>query len=293
MTTFLKSERLGALLPLGKPPAKAYATDLVAFSDVLKTIPSTLLPPVPQNFGHGLVFGETGWGMDGNGPADPATTKIPAGYVAARNGAGDCFEAGAAHDIRELAAVNGRPVPPISDFTTLKNYGWMTGYKVATGANDNGTNPQQGLAQRQSPGFPDDNGVYHKIGQILTLKPGDLSELFYCAWLLEKAGVGVQFQQAQMDQFDAGQPWSYVSGSSVEGGHWIIVVSRGGLITWGHRGGYVDDWYTNLNDESYGWYDLTEYNAVTGETAEHFHQTDVQKYMTLVAQGKAQTVGLS
>lgn len=291
------SESLRADLPLGlvtKTPEPnsffAHPTK-VAFADVLRTIPSSQLPPVPENFGHGLAFGSTGWGMDGNGPQQASNSKIAPTWAAAK-GCGDCFWAGSAHDIRLKAQASGRPIPSISDLTTVQNYARAEKYNPQTGANDNGTDPTQGLAWRQSEGFSDDAGVVHSIGTILELTPGNLDELFYTAWLCEAAGVGFNFQQAQMDQFDAGQSWSYVKGSPIEGGHWIIVTSRNGLITWGTREGYLDSWYTNLCSCAYGWYDLLEYNAVTGETAEHFDDTDVEKYMTLVAAAKAKLLGL-
>lgn len=292
MTATLFSNRYNAPLHLGKPPASPLTIDHVKFADILAEVSSSVvLPPVPQNFGHGLVFGYTNWGMDGNGPAG-ADTKIPAGF-AARQGAGDCFYAGCAHDIRETAKVNGNPVPPISDYTVIKQYATGVGYDPRSGSGDNGTDVQVGLAARQTNGFYDDNGKVYKIGQVVALEPGNLTELFYAAYLFEKAGVGVRFQQAQMDQFDAGQAWRYVPGSPEEGGHWIIVVSRNGLITWGCRSGYVADWYTNLNDESFAWTDPLEVNRVTGQSAEHFSQQDLAKYVTLVAQQKAAVLGLS
>lgn len=292
------SQRIGADLQLGlvhkpAPSPESYFKDFekVAMREILKVIPSDQLPTVPENFGHGLAFGETGWGMDGNGPKQPGS-KIPAAWAASA-GAGNCFWAGAAHDIREKALVNGHPVPAISDLTTIQNYAKAEGYNPQTGAGDNGTDPVQGLAWRQKEGFVDDNGVVHVIGTIVECEAGNLTEMFYAAWLCEAAGVGFNFQTAQMDQFDNGEPFAYVQGSSIEGGHWVITTSRNGLITWGARQGYLDSWFTNLCSCAYGWYDLLEYNAKTGESAEHFSDTDVEKYMTIAAAQKAQAIGLS
>lgn len=283
--TSLYSARLDAHLHLGKLPASIPSSDHVRMVDLLRDASSSL-PRLPKNFGHGLAFGKTGWGMMGNGPCDPATTTIPVGY-AARDGAGDCVYAGNAHDIRQDAKVNRNPVPNITDYTAIKWYAAGTGYDPQTGSGDNGTDPQQALSDRQTKGLADDDGKVHKIGQVVSLTPGNLNELYYAAYLFEKCGVGFQFQSAQMNQFDAGQPWSYVNGSPIEGGHWVIVESRNGLITWGERIGYAPNWYAMLNDESYAWVSLEQYNTVTGESAEHWTQTDLSKYITLVAQAKS------
>ena len=106
---------------------------------------------------------------------------------------------------------------------------------------------------------------------------------------------GWQLQQAQEDQFNAGQPWDYVASSSVIGGHNAGVVGRpnktnGRLVTWAKAIEFTPSFYEHLNDESYAWPTLEECNAVTGEDAEHASYVDLEKYVTLVAQQKAQAV---
>ncbi|MGO9902625.1 MAG: hypothetical protein ACLP0J_23730 [Solirubrobacteraceae bacterium] len=246
---------------------------------------------MPANFGYGGDFKGEAWLMLGNGPDD---TVFP-GF----QGAGDCFWAGSAHEEMEAAKNAGRPIPPFSGKTIVDQYAAYTasanngqGYDPQTGANDNGTDPQQGLAWRQTTGLLDDNGVAYKIGQFVALAPGNLDELWEAAYVFGNVGIGIQLQQAQMDQFDAQQPWDYVAGSQGLGGHYVPVVGRAsvdnsGLITWAERHGFTRAFYTNCNDEAYAYIDPERYNAVTGEAPGDYTDQDLEKFIGAFAQQQA------
>jgi len=249
------------------------------FSEVLKDAAVTL-PSIPKNFGHGYAFGAGGWRMLGNGPDD---TVFP-GFM----GCGDCEWAGPAHEIMELAKITGRPIPKFSGKTVVDQYSAYSGYDPHTGNNDNGSYTQEVIKWRQDKGIYDDSGTVHKIGQASYLEPGNLDQLWAGAYLFDCVGVGVQFQQAQMDQFDSQKPWDYVAGSPVEGGHYIVVPGNNGLISWGARIGWNPGWYQHLNDESYIYLSVERYNQVTGLSAEHYKDIDLSKFINLVAKQKAQ-----
>lgn len=278
MTT-VHSTRLGAELHLGKQDAKPPASGHVRMRDLLAAIPSGALPPIPAHFGHGYDFGADGWLMLGNGP-DPTVSQ---GF----QGCGDCAWAGPAHEEMEAARNAGRPVPPFNGKTVVAQYSAYSGYDPKTGAKDNGSDPQQVLAWRQTKGLYDDNGTVYKIGQTVTLDPGDLEQLWAATYLFECTGIGVQLQDAQMTQFDKGEPWDYVAGSKVDGGHYIPVMGSAGLVSWGERVGFTHSFYEHCCDEAYAYVDPERYRQATGETAEGYTNQDLEKYISLVAKAKS------
>jgi hypothetical protein len=76
--------------------------------------------------------------------------------------------------------------------------------------------------------------------------------IFGCVWL------GINVQQANVDQFASGQPWDYVSGSPVNGGHSVI---SGGysttpsddvrFVTWAQETGFTDNFWNKQVEEAW------------------------------------------
>lgn len=262
----------------GKRAARAPTSDHVAMRDLLKAVPAGTLPPIPENFGHGYDFGRDGWLMLGNGPDNTVFDGF--------QGCGDCAWAGPAHETMEAARDAGRPIPSFSGATVVKQYSAYSGYDPETGQNDTGSDVQDVLKWRQTKGLLDNSGTAYKIGKTVTLTPGDLHELWAAAYLFECVGIGVNVQEAQMDQFNAGKPWDYVKGSPIEGGHYIPVVGNNGLISWAQRVGFTQAFITNLCDEAYSYVDPERYSQVTGKTAEGFDDQDVELFVSLVVAQK-------
>lgn len=267
-------------LYLGKQPARPLDSAHALWADLRKPLVAAgTLPKIPSGtFGHGNDFAD--WLMVGNGPDD---TVFP-GF----GGCGDCAWAGPAHSEMGAASNAKRPIPPFSGKTVVAQYSAYSGYDPQTGENDNGSDPQAVLQWRQEKGLYDDNGTVYKIGKTVAATPGDLTHLWEIAYLFEDAGIGINVQQAQQDQFNEAKPvWDYVAGSPIVGGHWIEVMGRFHLITWGRNIGFTDRFYQNLNDETFGWIDPQRYAAVTGKDAEGHDDQDLELYVTLVAQAKA------
>lgn len=280
MTT-VHSERLDAELHLGKRTARPPTSDHALYAELRPALARAgLLPTPPQMFGHGHSFAQGAWRMLGNGPDD---TVYP-GF----GGCGDCAWAGPAHEEMESAADAGRPIPKFSGASIVKQYSEYSGYDPQTGANDNGSDVQEVLAWRQSKGLYDDVGHHYKIGKTVAIEPGNLQHLWECAWLFECVGIGITVTAAQMEQFDASaQPtWDYVPGSPVEGGHYVPVVGKLGLISWAEDVYYTPRFIEHQNDESYTYIDPERYNAITGEDYEHFKDADLEKYLVLAAKAK-------
>jgi len=265
-------------LPLGKQDATPLRSGTPRYSELRQALvkdAKVSLPTFPSNFGHADAFAGDQWQMLGNGPDD----TVFEGF----QGCGDCAWAGPGHEIMEGAKTSGRPVPAISGKTIVAQYAAYSGYDPETGAGDTGSNLQDVLAHRQTAGIYDDAGTVHKIGQHVSLTPGNLQEIWECAWLFERVGLGVQVQEAQQEQFSEGISWDYVSGSPIIGGHYIPQMGRWAIISWARRVGITNRYLVNLNDEAYAYADLELYNRVTGKTAEGFKDQDIEKFIVLAA----------
>jgi hypothetical protein len=278
------SERANGELHLGKHPATPLRPGAVRYGELRQQIAKAgiSLPPVPMTFGHGGDFRD--WRMLGNGPDD---TVFP-GF----QGCGDCAWAGPAHEEMEAAHNCGRPPISFSGKTVVSQYSAYSGYDPTTGQNDTGSNVQDVITHRQTHGLLDDRGHAYKIGQAVWLNAGDLAQLWEAAYLFECVGIGVVITTANMDQFDAGQPWDYAPGSPEEGGHYIPVIGRasadnGGLITWAERHGFTRKFYESQCDEAVAYIDNERYSTVTGKTAEHYTDQDLELYLSAVGKLKA------
>lgn len=269
-------------LHLGKRDPTYDSRDL-KYATVLAT---GSLPPVPPpHGGYGMDFGSTGWLMLGNGPDD---TVFP-GF----KGCGDCAWAGPAHETMESCKNAGRPVPQFSGKTVVDQYAEYSGFDPTSGTNDTGSNVRDVLTWRQTKGLFDDAGTAHKIGTYVALEPGDLNQLWEALWLFEAVGIGIQFPNSAMDQLQAGQPWSVVPGTTIEGGHYIPLVGQptAGIwtcVTWGQRQVMTAQFLSAYCDEAWAWIDPERYTQVTGETQQGFRDADLEKYLTLVGQQKSQ-----
>jgi hypothetical protein len=268
-------------MKLGKQPATYDSRDIL-YADVR---PSTLSLPQapPPSGGYGGDFSD--WLMLGNGPCDDGSIpeKEPA-----YQGAGDCAWAGPAHEEMEAAKNSGRAVPPFTCLNVLEQYSAYSGYNLQTGANDNGSNVRDVLKWRQQKGLLDTAGTAHKIGTFIALEPGNTQELWEALWLFENVGIGINFPNSAMDQFNAGKTWSVVPGATIEGGHYIPLVghpvnSVWTCVTWAKRQTMTAQFLTTYCDEAWAYIDPERYNQVTGETLQKFTDANLEKYITLVA----------
>jgi hypothetical protein len=241
------------------------------------------LPAVPPpGGGYGNDFPD--WLMLGNGPDD----TVSPGF----QGCGDCAWAGPAHETMEAHCNAKSAIPSFSGKTIVNQYAEYSGYNVQTGADDNGSNVRDVLKWRQTKGLLDDSGSTHKIGAYVALEPGDLDQLWGALWLFEVVGVGIQFPQSAMDQFNANQMWTVVPGTKTEGGHYIPVVGHPtpGIwtcVTWGSRQTMSAQFLTTYCDEAWAWIDAERYSAITGKTLQGFDDTNLEQYLTDVAQAKS------
>lgn len=215
-------------LKLGKTPARPGAMKF-KFTDFVDKI---ALPTPPTNFGHeGLI---PAWGMLANDQY------------------GDCVFAGAAHETM-LWNAEAKRVTAFTNKSVLSDYSAVTGFNPKDPSTDNGTDMQAAASYRRKTGMKDAKGKRHKIAAYLAIKPGDVPNLRRAMYLFGAVGIGIAFPASAMDQFNAGKPWTVVSRSPIEGGHYIPAIAwRNGkavCVTWGKLQGMASAFYAKYCDE--------------------------------------------
>ena len=184
-------------MKLGLKPPRPGSISL----ELRKYINLSVLPTPPANFGHGKLV-KTAWNMLGN------------------DSVGNCVQAGSAHETILLNYEAGLAVP-FDDACVISDYSAATGYNPADPNTDQGTDMQQYAAYRRNIGILDANGNRHKVGAYLAIQPGNLDEHLIAAYLFTAVGIGINFPSSAMDQFNTGEPWAPVAGSTIEGGHYV------------------------------------------------------------------------
>jgi hypothetical protein len=248
-------------LKLGKQPAAPRPTDF-KFSDFAATIK---LPTVPSRFGHGGAYSD--WKMLGN------------------DRYGDCVWAGAAHEHMLINKVVQKTDVPFDDTTVLGDYAAATGFDPNDPSTDNGTDVHKALSYRRKVGIADSTGARHKIGAYVSLDPKNWEHLEQAAFIFGAVGIGVEFPSSAMDQFNAREPWDYVAGSKVEGGHYVPTVGsleskdQATVITWGKHQVMTNAFYEQYNDEA--WAYITNEELRSDGTG--LHGFDIQKLNSYLA----------
>lgn len=195
-------------LHLGKGEARPDPRDFKFrhYDHALKTF------QLPANFGFDHAIPPKAWGMLGNDEQ------------------GDCVWAGACHE-HMLFGARGSGA---ESFTTTDA---LADYHACAGPEDNGTDVHEAMAYRQRTGIMDALGVRHKIGAYVSIDHTNLTQVWQALYSCEAVGLGIQFPDSAMDQFNAGKKWSVVPGAQIEGGHYVPLVSRSTkmckVVTWG------------------------------------------------------------
>lgn len=217
-------------MKLGKKPAREGAIKL----KFRRYANLSVLPTPPAEFGHDALVTQP-WGMLGN------------------DNYGDCVWAGAAHETMLWNADASRIVQ-FTDAGVLSDYAAVTGFDPADPNTDQGTDMAAAAAYRRATGVIDAAGARHLVGAYLAITAGDLAELLTAAYVFGTVGIGITFPDSAMAQFNAGQPWDVVPGSTIEGGHYVpFLARRGGFTvvdTWAQEQGMTDAFTAANNDES-------------------------------------------
>jgi hypothetical protein len=153
------------------------------------------------------------WGMDGNDQY------------------GDCTCADESHLVMLRTANLGQIVVPTA-VQTLALYAAITGFKPDDPATDNGADIEQVCNFLETTGYLGVTNAGHA--------PVDPSHIDHVKWGVQLFGgvkLGLNLPQSAEDQFNAGQPWDVVAGSSPIGGHDVPLVKYDAqylyCVTWG------------------------------------------------------------
>lgn len=222
---------------LGKAPA----TDFGSANVLLKMVQAEELPAAPSHFGHGRMFSD--WGMLGNDQV------------------GDCAFAGSGHEHMVWTGIGNRG-RNAAQFTTqgiLAGYSALTGYRPSDPSSDRGTNVSRLMDFRRTTGIADASGQYHKIDLAVRLEPiggpFDWDQFIRAVNAFKAVAIGTLMPGSAMQQFQAGQPWSYVGDQNIEGGHYVPAVGSPNsdnsvaIITWGKRQLMTRDFFEAYVDE--------------------------------------------
>jgi hypothetical protein len=248
------------MLKTGKLPFVADERDL-KLSDYLSALPTP-----PADFGHEDLV--TDWGMLGNGPDD----SVEPGF----GGAGDCVFAGGDHETLMLGA-EGSHHPTFTGAQAIADYSAVTGYVLGDESTDRGTDVREALKYRKATGLVDAGGHRHRIGAFLQLDK-DLDQIFQAAYVFGCVGIGIEFPESAMQQFDDGEAWDVVKGSPIDGGHYIPVVGRNGgnivVVTWGKTQEMTPAFFAKYCDEAWVYVSASALDA-DGKTPEGFDKAQL------------------
>lgn len=250
---------------------------------------------MPKTFGHGNTYAD--WQMLANGPDPTAPGR-------AKHGAGCCEVSAAANETKiAITDAGGAPGPTsalfdgtttITDYTAIGKASGQPGYDPKTGTGDEGLETRARLDYQQKVGLLDTQGNRRKIGQFVLLDPGNLQHVLEALLFFEALPIGVQLQQAQMDQFNEGEAanqtivWDYVSGSPTLGGHCVPECGRPdqnhiAAISWRRRIFLTSTFLANQCDEVWAYLTPERISRVTGKTYEGADPAHLEEYLHTVS----------
>ena len=150
---------------------------------------------------------------------------------------GDCTIADVSHAIEVWTAFSSGTEVMISDADVVKMYSRVGGYVPGNSQTDQGCVIQDVLNDWRKTGI---GTPTHQILAFLQVDHTNMAELKACTWLFLGVTLGVNLPQSALDQYRAGQPWSYSPGANntIVGGHDIRLLGfdASGMMyasTWG------------------------------------------------------------
>ena len=194
--------------------------------------------------------------VTGKMPDPPASTPTPAAKwgMDDNDTIGDCTIAGADHLIAAWNADISTHDPRPNDAEISSTYFDLTG-----GA-DSGLNEQFVLKTWQTTGL-----WGNKIKAFAPFDGNNIRTMHQVVAFFRGAYLGIQCPLSAQQQFANGEPWTFVPGSPIEGGHCIVAVAYGPssvqCVSWGAVVDVTYSFLSNYLDESWA--------IVSQEMAEH------------------------
>jgi hypothetical protein len=140
---------------------------------------------------------------------------------------GDCTIAGEGHLFGALSTYACGTEALFADSEVVTVYSRVGGYVPGDEETDNGCVMADVLADARTNGMADTNGEIHKVAAYAALgNPADEELLGQVLEVFGSVYVGINVQQQMMDEFNAGQSWTWTPGAQVVGGHCIVLQRR-------------------------------------------------------------------
>lgn len=162
---------------------------------------------------------------------------------------GDCTCACAGHMEQNWTAHTFGMQNPRDD-QIISAYSAVSGYDPLTGANDNGAAITDVLSYWASTGI-----AGRKILAWAEIDQANLDAVKQAIFLFGGIDIGFSVPQSAMDQFDAGQSWTVIPQSSIEGGHSVPILGYGSAgctcVTWAKLQPMTWDFFKTYCDEAY------------------------------------------
>jgi hypothetical protein len=180
-------------------------------------------------------------------PTPPSSVAVPAAQYPIDGNAtyGDCTMAGVAHLIAawNTEVKEADPVP--AEESVVAEY-----FKL-TGGPDSGLNEAEVLKTWQTTGL-----FGATIAGYAPVEPKDTLALHQATAFYGGVYLGIECPGSAQEQFSNNEPWTYVEGSEVEGGHCIVALgydSQGSLLcaTWGGIATVTASFLAHFLDEAW------------------------------------------
>jgi hypothetical protein len=161
-------------------------------------------------------------------PTPPANVVVPKALypIDGNDSVGDCTIAGVAHLKTAWHAKYNLPYTPPTEPTIVAEYFNLSG------GQDTGLNEANVLQTWQTAGL-----FGSKLSAYAPVKPTNILGIHQAVAFFDGAYLGIECPQSAQEQFQNGEPWEYVAGSPVVGGHCIVALgyTQTGLLcaTWG------------------------------------------------------------
>lgn len=150
---------------------------------------------------------------------------------------GDCTCAGDGHICVQQTALGLKKEQAVTTAEALAEYHVIGGFNPNAGPpgdnpTDNGATVQSAMEYLRNPGI----GGF-KTAAFGELNVKNMTEVKKAAAEFGCLSIGINLPESAMNQFNAGQPWTVVAGSAIDGGHCVIVVGYDAdwiyVVTWG------------------------------------------------------------
>jgi hypothetical protein len=159
--------------------------------------------------------------------------QSPDGWTMAANDQyGDCVFADCAHQEMLRTANVGTIWIPTTD-QVLALYSAVTGFNPTDPSTDQGADELTVIEYLTATGWGG-----RKLDGHGNLNPAQFDQIKWAVCLFGACRLGINLPASAMNQFNAEQPWDYVAGSQLDGGHDVPVVryfadGSLGIVSWG------------------------------------------------------------